>query len=190
MSNSFDKYDNKHTCTRSSWRASLPFAVFPQRPTKEGYRSDFEPDTMSSFQKTPVSHWRVNAYSALSFDRIYCYVLLFSWANKNSLFWRLLNACQIARPVLVSSLPNWKKPYNGHLISLVFFFGPYCKLRILVFFPSIYGPSAKSMEKDSVRNLQRNQTTMRWSRVSQAYHFLRNLANCVDSMLFHCFYDA
>ena len=121
MSNSFDKYDNKHTCIRSSWRASLPFAVFPQRPTKEGYRSDFEPDTMSSFQKTPVSHWRVNAYSALSFDRIYCYVLLFSWANKNSLFWRLLNDCQIARPVLVSSPPNWKKPYNRHLISLVFF---------------------------------------------------------------------
>ena len=34
-------------------------------------RSDFEPDTMSSFQKTPASHWRVNSYSALSFDRIY-----------------------------------------------------------------------------------------------------------------------
>ena len=26
---------------------------------------------MSSFQKTPASHWRVNTYSALSFDRIY-----------------------------------------------------------------------------------------------------------------------
>ena len=33
-------------------------------------RSDSEPDTMSSFQKTPASHWRVNTYSALSFDRI------------------------------------------------------------------------------------------------------------------------
>ena len=33
-------------------------------------RSDFEPDTMSSFQKTPASHWLVNTYSALSFDRI------------------------------------------------------------------------------------------------------------------------
>ena len=41
-----------------------------------------------------------------------------------------------------------------------------------------------------VRSFQWNQTTMRWSRVSQAYHFLKNLANCVDSMLFHCFYDA
>ena len=26
---------------------------------------------MSSFQKTPAVHWRVNTYSALSFDRIY-----------------------------------------------------------------------------------------------------------------------
>ena len=34
-------------------------------------RSDFEPDTMPSFQKTPASHWRVNTYSAFSFDRIY-----------------------------------------------------------------------------------------------------------------------
>ena len=31
-------------------------------------RKDSEPDTMSSFQKTPASHWRA---SALSFDRIY-----------------------------------------------------------------------------------------------------------------------
>ena len=31
---------------------------------------------------------------------------------------------------------------------------------------------------------------MRWSRVSKAYHFLKKLANCVDSILFHCFYDA
>ena len=34
-------------------------------------RGDSEPDTMSSFQKTPASHWRVNTYSAVSFDRIY-----------------------------------------------------------------------------------------------------------------------
>ena len=38
---------------------------------RKKYRSDFEPDTMSSFQKTPASHWRVNTYSALSFDQIY-----------------------------------------------------------------------------------------------------------------------
>ena len=41
-----------------------------------------------------------------------------------------------------------------------------------------------------VRSFQWNQTTMRWSRISKAYHFLKKLANCVDSMLFHCFYDA
>ena len=38
MSNSFDKYDNKHIYTRSSWQASLPFAVFFQTPTKERLR--------------------------------------------------------------------------------------------------------------------------------------------------------
>ena len=32
-------------------------------------RSEFEPDTMSSFQKTPASHERENTYNALSFDR-------------------------------------------------------------------------------------------------------------------------
>ena len=41
-----------------------------------------------------------------------------------------------------------------------------------------------------VCNFQWNQTTMRWSRVSKAYQFLKNLANCLDSMRFHCFYDA
>ena len=38
-------------------------------------------------------------------------------------------------------------------------------------------------------SFQWNQTTMGWSLVSKAYHFLKILANCVDSMLFHCFYD-
>ena len=42
-------------------------------------RSDFEPDTMSSFQKTPASHWRVNFYSALSFDRIYLNYVCKPW---------------------------------------------------------------------------------------------------------------
>ena len=41
-----------------------------------------------------------------------------------------------------------------------------------------------------VRSFQWNQTTMRWSRVSNAYRFLLKLANCVDSMLFQCLYDA
>ena len=39
-----------------------------------------------------------------------------------------------------------------------------------------------------VYSFQWNQTTMRWSLVPKAYHFLKILANCVGSMLFHCFY--
>ena len=41
-----------------------------------------------------------------------------------------------------------------------------------------------------VRSFQWNPTTMRRSRVSKAYHFLKILASCVDGMLFHCFYDS
>ena len=40
-----------------------------------------------------------------------------------------------------------------------------------------------------VSSFQWNQTTMGWSRVSKAHQFLKILATCVDSMLFHCFYD-
>ena len=66
MSNFFDKYDNKHTRTRSSLTS-----FFAQRKDqRKKDRREFEPDTMSSFQKTPASHQRVNTYSALSFDRI------------------------------------------------------------------------------------------------------------------------
>ena len=39
-----------------------------------------------------------------------------------------------------------------------------------------------------VCSFQWNQTTTRWSLVPKAYHFLKILANCVGSMLFHCFY--
>ena len=39
-------------------------------------RSDSEPDTMSSFQKTPASRWRGNTYNAPSFDRIYLKICL------------------------------------------------------------------------------------------------------------------
>ena len=38
-----------------------------------------------------------------------------------------------------------------------------------------------------VRSFQWYQTTMTWSRVSKACHFLKILANCVDSTPFHCF---
>ena len=67
MSNSFDKYDNKHISTRSSWRASLPFAVFFFKDQKKNDRGYIERDKMSSSQKTPASLWRVNTYSACSF---------------------------------------------------------------------------------------------------------------------------
>ena len=86
----------------------------------------------SGFQNIPELK-RAKTFSALSFDRINffnmanlfslsqpCHVLLFSWANKNFLFWRLSNDCQIARPALVSGPLNWTKPYNKHLTSLVF----------------------------------------------------------------------
>ena len=48
-----------------------------------------------------------------------------------------LDACQMIVKSQVLNLflgsPNWKKLHNKHLISLIFF-GPYCKLRILIFF--------------------------------------------------------
>ena len=46
--------------------------------------------------------------------------MLFSESNKNFLFWRLSNECQIVLPALVSGPRNREKPYNKHLISLVF----------------------------------------------------------------------
>ena len=82
--------------------------------------NDFLTDTVSGFQKAPELK-RAKTYSALSFDRkklfqngefvftfseTLCHVLLFSWANKNFLFWRLTNDCRIARPTLVSGPPN------------------------------------------------------------------------------------
>ena len=39
-------------------------------------------------------------------------------------------------------------------------------------------------------SIEWDQTTIRWSRVSKAYHFVKIFANCVDSMLFRCFYDS
>ena len=73
-------------------------------------------------------------------------MLLFSCANSNFLFGRLSNHdCQIVHPALVSGPPNRKKPYNKHLISLVF------SVRTVNYGSSFF---SKSMEKNSVRNLQ------------------------------------
>ena len=67
-----NKHLSKHTCTWSSWTAPWPFVVFhiffKDQRKKDG--RDFEPDTMSSFRKTPAWHWLANTYSALSCDRI------------------------------------------------------------------------------------------------------------------------
>ena len=118
--------------TNLPWKASLPFAVFFYKDQRRKDGNDFDTDTVSGFQNIPELK-RAKTYSALSFDRVNffnmanlfslsqpCHVLLFSWPNKNFLFWRLSNDCQIARPALVCGPPNWKKPYNKHLTSLVF----------------------------------------------------------------------
>ena len=119
--------------TNLPWKASLPFAVFfLQGPTEERWKRLRHRHSVR-FPKYSRAKKRAKTYSALSFDRINffnmanlfslsqpCHVLLFSWANKNFLFWRLSNDCQIARPALVSGPLNWTKPYNKHLTSLVF----------------------------------------------------------------------
>ena len=119
-SDSFDKYDNKQTCTWSSWQASLPFAVFFFKDQRKKDGSDFEPDTISSFQKTPASHWRANTYSALlteeSFSTWCICILILHFQRKpcaivcepvkSFIFWRLSNDCQIICPALVSGFLN------------------------------------------------------------------------------------
>ena len=141
----------------------LPLAVFFFENTNERKMEAISSQIqMSSFQKTLVSHLRANTYSALSFDRkqrgawfafnfmfkwkaigmYYCFCQLFKTVN----YCRLSNYCQIVCPVHVSGSSN-RKPYNKHLISVVFF-GPYCKSRILVFFfPSITRAGHKLMAK-------------------------------------------
>ena len=123
-SDSFDKYGNKQTCTWSSWQASLPFE---DQRKKDG--SDCEPDNIQ-FSETPASHWRANSYSALSFDRKnffnmvhlhfdFTFVLLFVSQLKD-LF---SDACQMTvKSFVLHFFPVslTKKPYNKHLISLVF----------------------------------------------------------------------
>ena len=141
---------NMMISTWSSWQAST-FAIgsiFFENTNERKMEAISSQIQMSSFQKTLVSHLRANTYSALSFDRkqrgawfafnfmfkwkaigmYYCFRQLFKTVN----YCRLSNYCQIVCPVHVSGSSN-RKPYNKHLISVVFF-GPYCKSRILVFF--------------------------------------------------------
>ena len=113
-------------------------------------------------------------------------MLLFSCANKNFLFWRLSNDCQIVRPALVSGPPNRKKPYNKHLISLV------SSVRTVNYGSSFFSidlcmaSSANNrMEKNSVRNLQYGQKT----RLIRGIFFsftIRCYLNCGNTVSFAC----
>ena len=107
-------------------------------------------DIRSAFYRHPAK-----IYSALSFDRINffnmanllllsrkAFVLCYCFRApiKTFFFDACQSDCQIVRPAFVSGTPNRKKPYNKHLISLVF------SVRTVnygsSFFPSIYGPRA------------------------------------------------
>ena len=75
--NSFDKYDTKHhckylhCCTWSSWQASLPFAMFFFSKTNERKTASLSHSQCQVFQRLQHHvHWRVNTYSAISFEEI------------------------------------------------------------------------------------------------------------------------
>ena len=88
--------------------------------------------------------------------------------------------CQIVCPALVSGPPNRKKPFNKHLISLVF------SVRTVNYGSSFSRLGHKSMEKSSVRNLQYGPKTrlIRGTYTSQSsiklnivYFWLRSKSN-------------
>ena len=64
MSHSFDKYDN-NIPTPDHLDVLLCHLQSFLKDQKKKCRGDFEPNT-----ETPASHWRINTYSALSFDGI------------------------------------------------------------------------------------------------------------------------
>ena len=68
MSNSFGNEVSNGTCTQLSRQASLLFAMFFLKDQGKKYGSVFQPDTASSFQKSPALYWQAKTYSALSFD--------------------------------------------------------------------------------------------------------------------------
>ena len=137
--------------TNLSWKASLPFAVFfLQGQTEERRKRLLDRQCpVSKILQRYIKELKLTVLLVLTeklfqhdefvftFSECLCYVLLFSCTNKNFLFWRLSNDCQIVRPALVSGPPNRKKQCNKHLISLVF------SVRIVnygySFFPSIDG---------------------------------------------------
>ena len=62
------------------------------------------------FSQHTVNFLDVSRHTLNPIETLLCGVL-FSWANKNFLFWRLWNDCQIARPALVSGPP----PRRSHI---------------------------------------------------------------------------
>ena len=139
VSNHDHKHCCKHTCTAApdcldKLLCHLQCFFFKDQRKKD--RSNFEPFAMSSLAKAPASHWRVNTYSAISFDKIN----FFTMARLHFDLWKAfvmtyfvvsMSQLKIACSALFSGPPN-RKPYNKHLINLVFF-GPYCKFTDPVF---------------------------------------------------------
>ena len=129
-SESFDN-DNKRTFKNflAVWCVCCVFFNKDQRRT-DG--NDFQTDTVSEFQNTPELK-KAKTYSALSFDRInffnklvftfsetLCYMLIFSRANKNFIFLTPVKWLSNRASCTCFRTPNWEKPHNKHLISLVF----------------------------------------------------------------------
>ena len=118
-------------------KASLPFGVCVcfflfNKDQRRTDGNDFQTDTVSEFQNT-LELKKAKTYSALSFDRINFFNManLFSLSRKpfvicycfrepiKTLFF---DACQMTvkwRGLHLFSDPNWEKPHNKHLISLV-----------------------------------------------------------------------
>ena len=127
-----ESFDNDNKLTLKSFFAFCS-VFFLQGPTEERWKRLRERHS-AGFQNTPryIKELKLTALLVLTkknfqhgefvftFSETLCCVLLFLWANKIFLSWRLSNYCQIVRPALISGPPNRKKPYNKHLISLVF----------------------------------------------------------------------
>ena len=123
-----ESFDNDNKLTLKSFFAFYS-VFFLQGQTKERWKRLRQ--TMLGFQNTQVLHLRAKTYSALSYDRINffnvanlfllsrkAFVMCYCFCAPIKTF--LFEACQIVHPVLVSGPANRKKPYNKHLISLVF----------------------------------------------------------------------
>ena len=99
---------------------------------------------MSGFQNTPALHLRAKTYSALSFDQINffntanlfflsrkAFVMCYCFRAPIKTFF--FDTCQMTVKSCVLNLFPVPQTGRSH-INKRRFFGPYCKLRILVFF--------------------------------------------------------